>query len=180
VNRLDVFLSASAILFISGQHASAASPPASVDPSLIVNYRVSAPTIATAGLITPQGMPKLKELGFRTIVNLRTEQEGAKDEEAAVKAQGLRYEWVPVTAASLSLEDVRKVEKVFEDPDASPILFHCASANRVGAIWAILSVQRGNPLETALEEARQIGLKEGPMTEAVKRLVGAGSAAPQP
>jgi len=155
--------------------SAAASPPESVDPSLIVNYRVSAPGVATAGLITPQGMTQLKALGFRTILNLRTEQEGAKDEEAAVKAHGLRYEWVPVTAASLSLEDVKKVEKVLEDPNAAPVLFHCASANRVGAIWAILLVQRGNPLETALEKGREIGLKDGPMTAAVERLVGTGA-----
>jgi uncharacterized protein (TIGR01244 family) len=174
VKRLVTSIAASCVLLIA-HYSAAASPPDSVDPSLIVNYRVSAPGVSTAGLITPQGMTQLKTLGFKTILNLRTEPEGAKDEEAAVKAQGLRYEWVPVTAATFSLEDVKKVEKVLEDPTAAPVLFHCASANRVGAIWAVLLVQRGNPLEAALEQGREIGLKDGPMTEAVQRLVGAGA-----
>jgi uncharacterized protein (TIGR01244 family) len=148
--------------------------PASVDASLIVNYRVVKPGLAVSGKISETGLAQLKALGFKTILNLRTEQEGAKAEEAAVKAQGLRYEWVPVTPASLSLDDVAKVGRVLDDPTAAPILFHCASANRVGAVWAILQVQRGKTLEAALEEGRTIGLGHPELVEAVKRL----SAAP--
>jgi uncharacterized protein (TIGR01244 family) len=162
-------------VLVAAQYAAAASCPASVDPSLIVNYRVVAPGLATAGLLTPAGLGQVKTLGFKTILNLRTEQEGAKDEEAAVKAQELRYEWVPVTADTLSLEDVKKVEKILDDPSAAPILFHCASANRVGGVWAIIQVRRGKSQAAALQEGREIGLKPGPVTAAVERLIGAES-----
>ncbi len=170
MKRFVSSLVSSAVLF-AAHPALAASAPASVDPSVIVNYRVVAPGLATAGLITPAGLPQLKTLGFKTILNLRTEQEGAKQEEAAVKAQGLRYEWVPVTADTLSLEDVAKVEKVLDDPSAAPILLHCASANRVGAVWAVIQVRRGKSPAVALEEGRQIGLKPGPVTAAAERLI---------
>ena len=34
-----------------------------------------------------------------------------------------------------SQEQVDQVAKILDDPAAGPILFHCASANRVGAVW---------------------------------------------
>lgn len=151
--------------------AAAPSCPVSVDPSLMINYRVVKPGLAVSGKISDAGLAQLKALGFKTILNLRTEQEGAKAEEAAVKAQGLRYEWVPVTADTLSLDDVSRVERVLDDPAAAPILFHCASANRVGAVWAIIQVRRGKTLADALEDGRAVGLTHPAMAELVKRLV---------
>jgi uncharacterized protein (TIGR01244 family) len=145
--------------------------PASVDASLIVNYRVVKPGLAVSGKISEAGLAQLKALGFKTILNLRTEQEGAKAEEAAVKAQGLRYEWVPVMPDTLSLDDVAKVERVLDDPAAAPILFHCASANRVGAVWAIIQARRGKTLEAALEEGRAVGLTHPALAETVKRVL---------
>ncbi len=159
-------------------HAAAPSCPASVDPSLIVNYHFVKPGLATSGKISDAGLTQLKALGFKTILNLRTEQEGAKAEEAAVKAQGLRYEWVPVTPDTLSLEDVSKVERVLDDPSAAPILFHCASANRVGAVWAIMQARRGKPLEAALEEARGVGLTSPALIDVIKRVVASAPPAP--
>jgi uncharacterized protein (TIGR01244 family) len=170
---------ASAVLIavpLAAHDAAAASCPVTVDPALIVNYRVVKPGLATAGRVSAEGLAQLKALGFKTVLNLRTEQEGAKDEEAAVRAQGLRYEWVPVTPDSLAIEDVKKVESILDDPAAEPILFHCASANRVGAVWAIIQVRHGKELAAAIEEGRQIGLKDGPMTAAVERLVGSSGA----
>jgi uncharacterized protein (TIGR01244 family) len=158
------------ILAGSSSVARAAEAPAAVDPSLIVNYRLVRPGIGTAGKVTPEGLAQLKALGFRTIVNLRTEQEGAQDEEAAVRGLGLRYEWVPVTPETLTVDDVSRVRKVLDDPSAAPILLHCASANRVGAVWAIIEIQRGKAQEAALAEGREIGLRAGPMTAAVERL----------
>jgi protein tyrosine/serine phosphatase len=56
---------------------------------------------------------------------------------------------------------------VVEDPDNAPLLIHCASANRVGAMWALYRALKGNPEELALEEARTIGLQ--PNREAAVR-----------
>ncbi len=82
-------------------------------------------------------------MGFRTVVNLRTEKEGAAEERAVVEAQGLRYVWVPVTADSFSLADVDAVQKVLDDPSSGPVLLHCASSNRVGAVWAVIQSRKG-------------------------------------
>ena len=159
------------IAAVASGAARAADVPASVEPTLIVNYRRVAPGLATAGQITPEGLAQLKRLGFVTIVNLRTAPEGAEAEGVVVKAEGLRYVWVPVTADTLSLADVRAVRAVLDDRKAAPVLLHCASANRVGAVWAILQVQRGRDVEAALEEARAIGLKPGAMTATLERVL---------
>jgi uncharacterized protein (TIGR01244 family) len=152
--------------------------PESVEPALIVNYRVVRPGLATAGKLSTEGLARLKSFGFKTVINLRTEQEGAKDEESAVKGLGLRYEWTPVTPESLSLEDVKKVEQVLADAGAAPVLLHCASANRVGAIWALMQVRRGKTLAEAEAEGRQIGLSAPALIEAVHRLAAQTEAKP--
>jgi uncharacterized protein (TIGR01244 family) len=120
-------------------------------------------------------LARLAALGFKTVINLRTEKEGAKDEETAVKAAGLAYVWVPVTADTLSLEDAGRVEKVLEDEAAAPVLLHCATANRVGAVWAVLAVKSGKTLDEALAEAKRIGLTSPVLVDAVRRVVNGAS-----
>lgn len=147
--------------------------PESVDAAAIPNYRLVKPGLATAGQPSPEALRKLKEQGFRTVINLRAETEpGVKQEEAIVKAQGLEYVSVPVTPASFSQQQVDQVAKVLDDPKAGPILFHCGSANRVGGVWAVIQAQRGKSYEEAEAEGRKIGLSSPAMLEAVKKVLG--------
>lgn len=147
--------------------------PESVDPSVIPNYRLVKPGLATAGQPSPEALRKLKEQGFRTVINLRTETEpGVKEEEAIVKALGLEYVSVPVTPASFSQQQVDQVAKVLDDPKAAPILFHCGSANRVGGVWTVIQAQRGKSYEEAEGEGRKIGLSSPAMLDAVKKVLG--------
>lgn len=147
--------------------------PEAVAPASIPAYRVLGPRLAAAGQPTPQALARLDEMGFRTVVNLRTEKEGAAEERAVVEAQGLRYVWVPVTAESFSSADVDAVRKVLDDPSSGPVLLHCASSNRVGAVWAVMQSREGRPLEEALAAGRAAGLGSPPMEAAVRRVLGA-------
>jgi len=153
--------------------AARAQVPESMDPAQVPNYLRVGPGLATAGQPSPATLQRLKSLGFKTVINLRTEKEGTRDEEAAVKAAGLRYVWVPITPASFSLEDVRAVGSVLDDPEAAPVLLHCGTANRVGAVWAVLQAQKGKSLEEAEAEGWAIGLRSPALIEAVRRLAGA-------
>jgi uncharacterized protein (TIGR01244 family) len=117
-------------------------------------------------------LARLGEMGFRTVVNLRTEKEGAAEERAVVEAQGLRYVWVPVTADSFSPADVDAVQKVLDDRSSGPVLLHCASANRVGAVWAVIQSRQGRTLDEALAAGRAAGLSSPPMEAAVRRVLG--------
>lgn len=148
--------------------------PPSVDGALITNYVIARPGVASGGQPSGEGLARLKELGFRTVINLRTADEnGFVDEKAVLEGQGLRYVHVPLTAATLSDADVRAVRAVLDDAAAGPVLIHCASGNRVGAVWAVIQGQQGKTLDEAEAEGRRLGMKGGAMTSAVRRLLGA-------
>jgi len=158
------------LLFLAGGPLAAGDPPATADPALIPNYKLVSPGLAAAGQPTAEGLAQLKGMGFKTVINLRTEKEGTREEEAAMAAAGLRYVSVPVTAESLSAQDVDKVAAVLADPASGPVLLHCASSNRVGGVVALLSLRKGRSLEEAEAEGRAAGLTSPTMVEAVKRV----------
>jgi uncharacterized protein (TIGR01244 family) len=156
--------------------------PESVDPARIPAYQVLGTDLAAAGQPVPEALASLRDMGFRTVVNLRTDKEGAVEEKAEVEAQGLRYVWVPVTPESFSLADVEAVEKVLDDPSSGPVLLHCGSSNRVGGVWAVVQARKGKSLEEAEAAGRAAGLHSPQMEAAVRRVLGvpapAAAAAP--
>jgi uncharacterized protein (TIGR01244 family) len=136
----------------------------------VVNYRRLNAKLAAGGTLSPEALRDLKAMGFHTVVDLRTEAEGTLQEKAAVEELGLRYVSVPVTAATLSLDDVKAVAGVLADPAAGPVLLHCASSNRVGAVYGVIQRLEGKTLAEAEAAAREAGLTSGPMAEAMKRV----------
>ena len=164
------FLSLAA-LALALARTSGAQIPESMAQAEIVNYRVVRPGLATGGKLSQDALDHLKTKGFKTVVDLRTEAEGTAAEKQAVEAQGLRYVSVPISAATFSAADVAAVGKVLNDPAAAPVLLHCASANRVGAVWAVLQVQQGRSLEEAEAAGQEIGLSSPAMVEAMRRVV---------
>jgi uncharacterized protein (TIGR01244 family) len=168
------------LLLIALAVPAAAGVPETVDPAEIPAYRLLHPGLAVGGQPSPQALARLGEMGFRTVVNLRTEKEGAAAEAPVVEAQGLRYVWIPVTPDSFSLTDVEAVRKVLDDPSASPVLFHCSSSNRVGGVWSVLQSRNGKGLDEALAAGRAAGLHSPQMESAVRRLLGVPEAAPAP
>ena len=156
----------------------AAGVPETVDPVLIPAYKLTRPDLATAGQPSPAALGRLSEMGFRTVVNLRTDAEGAAAEGPVVEGQGLRYVSIPVTVDRFSLADALAVQKVLDDPQAAPVLLHCASSNRVGAVWAVLEARKGKSVEDALAAGREAGLHSPVMEAAVRRVLGAPEAPP--
>ena len=145
--------------------------PATVDPAAIPNYQLLKPGLAVAGKPSAAAVGRLKEQGFKTVIDLRSESEGLAEEKAGVLAQGLRYVSVPMTAQSFTLADALKVKGVLEDPASGPVLLHCASSNRVGAVIAVIEAKNGKSLEQAIEEGRKAGLRSDSLVEAVKRVL---------
>jgi uncharacterized protein (TIGR01244 family) len=160
------------LVLLSGSAGVCAGVPETVDPAQIPAYKVIAPGIVAAGQPAPEALSRLGAIGFRTVLNLRMPDEGGPaDERSVIEGQGLRYVSVPVTAASLSLADVAAIEKVLDDPAAAPVLFHCASSNRIGGVWAVIQARKGKSLDAALAAGRDAGLKSATMEDAVRRLV---------
>jgi uncharacterized protein (TIGR01244 family) len=165
-----------------GAASAMAGVPETVEPALIPAYRLIQPGLAAAGQPTSAALEGLREMGFRTVVNLRPQTEGPADERAVVEAQGLRYVSIPVTADTFSLADVEALEKVLADPASAPVLLHCGSSNRVGGAWAVIQARKGKSLEEAQAAGRAAGLHSPQMEAAVLRVLGvpapATSAAP--
>jgi uncharacterized protein (TIGR01244 family) len=146
--------------------------PKSTPDDSIPNYTVLEPCVAAAGQPSADALGKLKALGFKTVINLRPVEEApvVAEEERIVEAQGLRYVSVPVTPATFSAHDVESVRKVLEEPGIGPVLLHCASSNRVGAVWGLLARQRGRTLQEAEAEANRAGISSEAMKEAFRKL----------
>jgi uncharacterized protein (TIGR01244 family) len=152
--------------------APAEGPPKSVAPSLIPNYQLIRPDIATAGQPSEAALLTLKEMGFQVVIDLRAPEEGTAAERAVVEGAGLRYVSVPITPKEFSREDAAKVAQVLAEEGRGPVLLHCGTANRVGGVWTVIEVTKGRPYEAAEKEGVRIGLHSEAMKAAVKRVLG--------
>jgi uncharacterized protein (TIGR01244 family) len=106
----------------------------------VTNFAKLETTIACAGATTPEAMPELKKMGYKSVVNLRpaTEQGANVPEgEAAAKAVGLTYIHIPFNAASPDPAAAETCLTEIVKPANNPAFVHCASANRAAAMWLV-------------------------------------------
>ncbi|MEO0481771.1 MAG: methyltransferase domain-containing protein [Planctomycetota bacterium] len=98
--------------------------------------------------------------GIERVISARGEGEIDWDEASALQEAGVEFIRFPVTSPdSLNAETFGRIRDVLQNLNG-PTLFHCGSANRVGACWVPYRVlDEGVPVETALEEAKTIGLR---------------------
>ncbi|HUM03109.1 MAG TPA: sulfur transferase domain-containing protein [Thermoanaerobaculia bacterium] len=160
-----------ALLLAAALAATAAEIPASVDPAEIPNYRKLGPGLAVAGEPAPDALKKLGTMGFRTVISLRASSEGFGRDRVVVEEQGLRWVNVPVSPATFTARDAEAVAKVLDDPAAGPTFLYCASANRVGGVWAVYQAMKGKSLDEALAEGKKAGLRSQQMIEAVEKVI---------
>lgn len=141
----------------------------------VVNFSRVDATVACGG-DTPQAVfPGLRAEGFVSVINLRLASEpGVPEEAAVVEAVGLRYHHIPMTPAMPETEAADRFLEVIADSSNQPVYIHCASANRVGAVWAIKRVvQDGWDRAQAIAEAQAIGMKSPVMLDFVTRYLDA-------
>lgn len=118
--------------------------------------------VYSAGQPTEAELAALVHKGVHTIINLRHPSEASQfDEAAVVTAMGMHYVGIPVTGAQdLTPETITRFSRELEDARSrGPVLVHCGSANRVGAVIALEQawVQGQNP-DNALAAGRAAGL----------------------
>ena len=128
----------------------------------ITNFSKVGTTIACAGATTPEAVAEVKKLGYMAIVNLRQASENGANveaEAAAAKAAGIKYVHLPFNAASPDPAVVDGFLKAVTDPSNQPVFVHCASGNRVAALWMIKRINvDGWDTERAGAEAEALGL----------------------
>ena len=98
--------------------------------------------------------------GVGTVINLRPDAELAgRDEAAEVRAAGMAYHQIPVAGADgLTAENADRLWALLKDAKG-PVVVHCASGNRVGALLSIGAWRQGgmSPRQ-ALEFGKAAGL----------------------
>lgn len=109
----------------------------------------------------PEDFVQAKKGGVKTVINLRHENENKEfDEAQVVKAEGLEYINLPFNGADEMTDEVLDQARHLLNTAPRPILLHCSSANRVGAVWLPYRVLDGGlSWDEALAEAKIVGLK---------------------
>jgi len=130
-------------------------------PAGVTNYTRVDATVACGGATPVQALPELKKSGFVSVINFRmADEQGASiDESKATAAQvGLKYIHLPHRTPTPEIADA--FLKAVADKANQPVYIHCASANRVGAMWFIKRVKLdGWDTDRAMKEAETIGLR---------------------
>jgi len=127
--------------------------------------------VIAAGRIGPGEVAALRDAGFRHVIDLTPDAETPGfDEAAAVRAAGLRYSNLPLAGASeLTRENVLAFDTLLAGAER-PLLVHCASGNRVGAMAALRAAWvEGHSAEEAIAIGREWGLSG--LEEEVRRRI---------
>ena len=97
--------------------------------------------LSVIGQLQPEEFVELARCGFKTIINNRPDgeeasQPGTAAEEAAARAAGLDYVFIPVTSSNMRPEDVRRFAEAIV-VSAGPVLAHCRSGARSFYMWVL-------------------------------------------
>ena len=120
--------------------------------------------ITVSGQPTADDIAQLKNDGFRTIVNLRTEGEedqpmSPEEERQAVEKAGMRYVHLPVSSATMGPETVDNFRAQLPELEA-PILVHCQAGMRAGAFTMMATAtEQGWSGDETLEKAQAMGFE---------------------
>ncbi|MGH8460618.1 MAG: beta-lactamase hydrolase domain-containing protein [Stenotrophobium sp.] len=126
----------------------------------ISNVATPFPRIITGGRPAFEHFAALKALGVTTVVNLCPPGEACTYDEAALMRQlGMRYVNIPVAGpGDLTADSARSLHEAI-DVDGE-VLVHCASSNRVGALFALKARHvDGKNVEESLAIGWAAGLK---------------------
>jgi uncharacterized protein (TIGR01244 family) len=109
--------------------------------------RAVAPDVCVAPQLTPDAMAEAAKAGFRSVVNNRPDFEHGPDQptnadiEAAARAAGLEYRFLPVASAYQSPEEIAAFAQLLDELPR-PILAFCRSGTRSAHLFQQAQQQR--------------------------------------
>jgi uncharacterized protein (TIGR01244 family) len=122
-------------------------------------------TVSAVDGITSAGQPDkaalevFADVGYATVIDMRAAEEDRGFEEAAfVEELGMHYVAFPIASEdAVSFDNARKLDELLQEYPG-PVLVHCASGNRVGALLALRASLDGADDEQALALGREGGM----------------------
>jgi protein tyrosine phosphatase (PTP) superfamily phosphohydrolase (DUF442 family) len=116
-----------------------------------------------------EGFKYLRDLGVRTIINLRLAKDAERlNEKEIVESLGMKYVNIPVEDGNfftrsrrIPPEAIQSFFKTIDASDSGPVFVHChRGADRTGALVSFYRIVRHNwDSARAYAEARQIGMR---------------------
>ncbi len=160
-------VAALAVLLTACQSGKAPSPDSMATERLAPVPATTLDRMHTLGGIFLASQPSEVELaelsdgGIKTVLDLRPAAEDRGYDEAQRAGElGLEYLNLPIGGADDLTDEVFDRARGIFERGQRPMLVHCKSANRVGALWlAWRATDGGLTLEEALAEAKLVGLK---------------------
>ncbi len=115
--------------------------------------------ISAAGQPDEAALRVFADRGYAAVIDLRAEHEPrGLDEQAVVERLGMDYVLMPITdTAAINFENARRLDELLKQYD-EPVLIHCGSSNRVGALLALRASLNGADDQGALQAGRDGGL----------------------
>ncbi len=147
-----------------------AETPLKVDLNMVVADGSVTPSdgMTTSGQPDEAALKVFAESGYAAVIDLRTEGEDrGMDEKTVVESLGMKYISLPITRTDITYESAAALDKVLAGYD-EPVLLHCGSANRVGALMALRASANGADDEAAIAAGKQAGMTS-PQLEAIVR-----------
>lgn len=122
-------------------------------------YKVN-DTLYRGGKPDIEGLQRLKNMGFKTIVSFQQESDDVNNERAMVHAFGMEFYNIPLTVQERpSDEAVLKFLDIVTNENNFPVFVHCASGrDRTGAMIAMYRVVvEAWTIKEAYQEAKALG-----------------------
>lgn len=126
--------------------------------------------LSTAGQPDEAALKVFADSGYAAVIDLRTEGEDRGiDEPAVVDGLGMEYVALPIGRGDITFEKAAELQQLLDRYD-EPVLLHCGSSNRVGALIALQEYSESGDREAALEAGREAGLTglEGAVIEEIE------------
>ncbi len=115
--------------------------------------------ITSAGQPNAAALKIFAEQGYTTVIDMRAAKEDrGMDEAVVIDDLGMDYIVFPITKPDgISFENAAKLDHLIGSA-AGPVLVHCASGNRVGALLALRASLAGADDATALQYGKNGGM----------------------
>ena len=103
--------------------------------------------VSVAGQLGPEAMAEAAAAGFRSVVNNRPDFEGGPTQptsasvEAAARAAGLEYAWLPVAPSVQTDDEIARFTELLATLP-KPILAFCRTGTRSGKLFSAATAAR--------------------------------------
>lgn len=144
----------------AGEPEVTAASPLKVDLDKVIADGTVRPVdgMTAAGQPDEAAFKVFADSGYVAVIDLRTAGEArGLDESAVVEALDMDYVSLPIGPDGISFENARTLDELIKGYE-DPVLVHCGSSNRVGALLALRASLQGADDEAALNAGREGGL----------------------